>query len=97
MNWKVVLTKKTAKQLQKLPVYVRSTLLFLVKDLEAHGPATSGLWKNYCKFQGISNADKRHCHIIKGRPTYVCCWEVTNNKLKIIEVYYVGTHEKAPY
>ena len=41
--------------------------------------------------------DKRHCHLIKGRPTYVCCWAIINKQKKIIEVYYVGTHEKAPY
>jgi hypothetical protein len=41
--------------------------------------------------------DKRHCHLIKGRPTYVACWEVKDPKNKILEVYYVGTHEKAPY
>lgn len=48
--------------------------------------------------QGVkSNRDLRHCHLIKGNPTYVCCWEVVEDEVKIIEVYYAGTHEKAPY
>jgi hypothetical protein len=37
-----------------------------------------------------------HCHLVKGNPTYACCWELVEKKEKIIEVYYVGTHEKAP-
>jgi hypothetical protein len=36
------------------------------------------------------------CHLKKGRPTYVACWTV-DKKNKVIEVYYAGTHEKAPY
>ncbi len=40
---------------------------------------------------------KHHCHLKKGHPTYVVCWRVTSKQLKTVEVYYVGTHEKAPY
>lgn len=54
-------------------------------------------WPNYSKLHGKKGKDRRHCHLQKGRPTYVCCWEVINKERKIIEVYYVGTHEKAPY
>jgi hypothetical protein len=63
-------------------------------DLINKGPAIS--WPNYGKLQG-KKGDKRHCHLQKGKPIYVCCWEVIDKKRKIIEVYYVGTHEKAPY
>jgi hypothetical protein len=38
-----------------------------------------------------------HCHIEKGRPTYVVCWRIADKNKKNIEVYYAGTHEKAPY
>ncbi|HSW71056.1 MAG TPA: hypothetical protein VLH77_03650 [Gammaproteobacteria bacterium] len=64
-------------------------------DLATKGPAAPG-WPNYGKLHG-SKGDKRHCHLQKGKPTYVCCWEVIDKKRKIIKVYYVGTHEKAPY
>ncbi len=67
-----------------------------MRDLEASGPSTSGIWKNYGKLKG-SNRGQYHCHLVKGRPTYVCCWEVIDKQVKILEVYYVGTHEKAPY
>jgi hypothetical protein len=54
-------------------------------------------WSNYGKLgRTKKNEDKRHCHLIKGNPTYVSCWEVDKQR-HLIEVYYVGTHEGAPY
>jgi hypothetical protein len=41
--------------------------------------------------------EKYHCHLKAGRPTYVACWELIDKKIRILEVYYVGTREKAPY
>jgi len=96
MQWTVTIHKKAAKQIRKLPQKIQATLLLLMRDLEAHGPKTSGAWKNYSKLKGIGG-DKHHCHLVKGKPTYVCCWEVKDKELKILEVYYAGTHEKAPY
>ena len=96
MNWKIRIPNKVGKKIKKLPVVIQSTVLLLMRDLEQAGPATSGGWKNYSKFKGVVG-DKRHCHLSKGRPTYVCCWEVINKEIKLMEVYYVGTHEKAPY
>ena len=97
MKWNVTFANsRVEKQIKSLPESVRATLFLLVKDLEVNGPTTSGIWKNYSKLKGM-NGDKRHCHITNGRPTYVCCWEVINKQLKIMEVYYAGTHEKAPY
>lgn len=64
-------------------------------DLEEDGP-TQKNWPHYSKLKGHGKGvDKRHCHLLKGKPTYVACWEVTGKKN--LEVYYVGTHEKAPY
>jgi hypothetical protein len=66
-------------------------------DLEMFGPSQTG-WPNYGKLKNQGKGvDRRHCHLLKGRPTFVACWEVKNTKNKILEVYYVGTHEKAPY
>ena len=91
-----MLHRKAVKQTQKLPKNIKSALLLLVRDLESNGPRTSGIWKHYGKLKG-QRGDKYHCRIVKGKPTYVCCWEVTDKQVKILEVYYVGTHEKAPY
>jgi len=95
MSWTVKFTYRTAKSLNKLEEKVLLALQLLVNDLETNGPTPGIKWRNYGMLRGFSE-DKRHCHLIRGKPTYVCCWEVCK-KLKIIEVYYVGTHEKAPY
>jgi hypothetical protein len=96
MSWTIRIPTKVGKKIKLLPKAVRATLLLLMRDLELNGPSTGGGWKNYGKLKGMPG-DKRHCHLMKGNPTYVCCWEVINKQLKITEVYYVGTHEKAPY
>jgi hypothetical protein len=46
---------------------------------------------------GTLSHDRHHCHLKKGKPTYVAVWEVKNREIRLIEVTYVGTHEKAPY
>lgn len=38
-----------------------------------------------------------HCHLNKGRPTYVVVWQVKDRLILLVEVTYVGTHENAPY
>lgn len=59
--------------------------------IEFSGPVR-GNWPNYSKL-----ADGRHhCHLKKGKPTYVAVW--SEDKATVtVEVIYVGTHEKAPY
>ena len=96
MQWKVQFSSKAAKQTRQLDERVLLALQVLIENIKRKGPAPGRYWHNYGKLRGKKREDKRHCHLIKGNPTYVCCWEV--NKIeKIIEVYYVGTHEKAPY
>ena len=97
MNWDVNLTKHAAKQLNKLPEKAKLVTQLLVEDLKHQGPAPGKGWPNYGKLHTRQNEDKRHCHLTKGRPTYVACWQILDASKKTIEVYYVGTHEKAPY
>jgi mRNA-degrading endonuclease RelE of RelBE toxin-antitoxin system len=92
MSWQVEYTAKARKQMKKLPEPVADTVLALVIDIEDGGPVR-GDWPNFSKL----NQPNFHCHLKKGRPTYVACWRVIDKKKKLIEVYYVGTHEKAPY
>lgn len=90
-KWNVQLTKKAQKNIRKLPPRVTDILSFLLSELETLGPIR-GNWKNYSKL----SKNKHHCHLKAGKPTFVACWEVKNDKITL-EVYYVGTHEKAPY
>lgn len=96
VNWNVRSTTAVDKQVNKLSEQVQLQLRFLIMELTKNGPAAFS-WPNYSKLKGKKNHDLRHCHLQKGKPTYICCWEVLDKKRKIIEVYYVGTHEKAPY
>jgi len=95
-QWVVISTKSVDKQAIKLSQNVLLMLHLLFEDLTNKGPALPD-WPNYGKLHGKKNVDRRHCHLQKGKPTYVCCWEVIDKKRKVIEVYYAGTHEKAPY
>lgn len=96
-NWIVAFSRDAKKQYEKLKLSgvkkpsVIDAIDFLVYDLQKNGPSLPS-WPNY----GSLGKDHFHCHLRKGRPTYVACWRV-DKQAKQIEVYYVGTHEKAPY
>ncbi|GAB6907253.1 conserved hypothetical protein [Desulfosarcina cetonica] len=90
--WQVVLSKKAVKQTKTLPKVVRENLYALIRQIEIYGPVR-GDWPNYSKL----SPGRHHCHIKKGRPTYVAVWEVRNRTIQLVEVTYAGTHEKAPY
>lgn len=101
-HWYTTLSREAKKQYirmrhsgQKRPSII-DAVDALVLDLNSHGPVLTG-WPNY----GIVHKNKRrhfhHCHLKKGKPTYVACWEVIDEDGKKIEVFYVGTHEGAPY
>jgi len=94
MSWQVLVTKHAEKQINKLPMYAAKELLTLMYDIRLNGPIRSN-WRPFSKLKG--NKNLYHCHIKSGSPTYVACWEVIDKKIKIVEVYYAGTHEKAPY
>ena len=92
MVWQVDLSNKARKQKDSLPKTIKEQLLFLVRDIESYGPVR-GDWPNYGKLK----PGQHHCHLKKGRPTYVAVWEERNQEIRLIEVTYVGTHEKVPY
>lgn len=100
-KWHVELSRDAKKQYKKLAICglkkpsITDAIDSLVMDLEKRGPRVSD-WPNY----GIIDKSKRefyyHCHLRKGRPTFVACW-TTDEATKKIEVFYVGSHENAPY
>lgn len=90
--WEVKLARKVEKALQGLPRSVRDALTTLVLDIEGRGPVR-GNWDNYGK---LGN-NRHHCHLKKGHPTYVAVWVEYADGVRIVEVKYVGTHERAPY
>lgn len=92
MTWTVEIHNQVTKQLPKLPAKIIDRLEILIAEIEVSGPVR-GNWQNYSKLTG----NKHHCHIKKGNPTYVAVWEELDKSIQLVEVTYVGTHEKAPY
>jgi hypothetical protein len=74
-----------------LPGKVVDALARLLADIELSGPVR-GNWPNYSKL----GDGRHHCHLKKGKPTYVAVWRVEKETVTV-EVIYVGTHERAPY
>ena len=92
LMWTVKHHLKVEKSLKNLPKEILRKYVALLEEIEQFGPYRHN-WKNYGKLEH----NKFHCHIQKGKPTYIACWEIVDKTIKITEVYYVGTHEKAPY
>ena len=88
MRFEVHIKKKVARGLAKLPVGVRKLLFLLIADLQSDGPV-QGNWSNFSSL----GKGRYHCHL---NYRYVACWTCRNKEV-VIEVYYVGTREKAPY
>ena len=91
MVWTVKLTNKAAKQYAKLPKPIRDSIDTLMVEIRITGPVR-GNWPNYGKLTG----NQHHCHLKKGKPTYVAVWSEEKETITV-EVTYAGTHEKAPY
>ncbi|UFS69313.1 cytotoxic translational repressor of toxin-antitoxin stability system [Geomonas sp. RF6] len=92
MPWTVKFTRQAEKQAATLPKKLRAVLALLAHEIETDGPVR-GNWPNYGKL----SKTRHHCHLKKGKPTYVAVWEVVDGQIRLVEVTYVGTHEKAPY
>jgi mRNA-degrading endonuclease RelE of RelBE toxin-antitoxin system len=94
MFWDVKFRSRAKKQAKDLPVQIQERLFALVMEIRGLGP-TRTTWPNYGKIKG--RKDCHHCHLKKGRPTYVAVWKVTDKQNRYVEVRYVGTHENADY
>jgi mRNA-degrading endonuclease RelE of RelBE toxin-antitoxin system len=92
MDWVVTSNKKVKKQAKKLPHRIKAALYVLTTEIKDLGPVR-GNWSNYSSL----GRGRHHCHLKKGQPTYVTVWEVIDKEIRIVEIQYVGTHEKALY
>ena len=88
MAYHVRIKKKIVRGLRKLPRDVQQLLYLLVADLQADGP----IQKSWQSFSFLGKG-RYHCHLTY---RYVACWTCKKGDI-VIEVYYVGSREKAPY
>ncbi len=94
-KWTVELSRDAEKQYNKLKRNGSKPAItddLLVIEMKKEGPYRNN-WPNY----GSLEEGEFHCHLKKGKPTYVACWKIIDKENPLIEVYYVGTHEGAPY
>ncbi len=87
--WQVNIHKQAIKRARKMPKREQQLFRALVKDLTVTG-ALQTSWPNYSKLGGR----KHHCHLSY---KWVACWEESEGELYLIDVYYVGSREDAPY
>jgi mRNA-degrading endonuclease RelE of RelBE toxin-antitoxin system len=88
MKYRVKIKKKVNRGLKKLPKKIQKLLFLLIEDLKADGPIQKS-WQNFSPLE----ENKFHCHLTY---RYVACWTWLQEEIEI-EVYYVGSREKAPY
>jgi mRNA-degrading endonuclease RelE of RelBE toxin-antitoxin system len=80
--------RSVQKSVQKMPRKVQSLYRALLLDLEESGPLQPS-WRNFSKL----GDGKYHCHL---NYHWVACWTY-QDEILTVEVYYVGSREKAPY
>ena len=88
MKYKVRIKRKVSRGLVKLPASIHKLLFLLIEDLKADGPIQKS-WRNFSPL----GKNTYHCHLTY---SYVACWTWQEGEI-VIEVYYVGSREKAPY
>jgi len=86
--FEVILKRKILKSIENMPEYIQKKMGNLLEDLRTTGPIQPG-WQNFSKL------DKNcyHYHLSK---KWIACW-LCEKDSKVIEVYYAGSRENAPY
>lgn len=87
-RFEVVMKRKVEKEIDKLPDKIKIKMVSLIDDLSEKGPIQAK-WPNYSKL----SETEYHCHLSY---KWVACWRFEKGTI-IIEVYYAGSRENAPY
>jgi len=88
MQYEVLIGKRAAKTMAKAPASIQKLFVQLVSDLQSGGPIRRD-WPN---FSALSSTTY-HCHL---NYSWVACWSWEKNTV-LVEVYYAGSREDAPY
>ena len=88
VRYQVLMKRGVLKDVHILPMIVQRKLTLLLEDLRDVGPVLPH-WPNYSRL----GEGRYHCHL---GYSWVACW--THEKGTVmIEVYYVGSRQSAPY
>ena len=88
MNYKVMVRHRILKAIKRMPKADQEKLVLLIDELKATGPVQPR-WPNYSKLSGT----EYHCHLSR---KWVACRRHEKETI-VIEVYYAGSRENAPY
>lgn len=86
--YEVRVTKRALKRIKRAPETVQILFDELAGELRNDGPIRHN-WPNYSKL----GPERYHCHL---KHSWVACWRHESESV-IIEVYYAGSREDAPY
>lgn len=86
--FQIVMKRKVLKTAARMPQAMQDRLAILIDDLQEKGPKLPN-WPNFSSL----GEDKYHCHL---GYKWVACWRWEAGTI-IIEVYYAGSRENAPY
>ena len=86
--YEVIIKRKTLKGMRRMPEPIQKKMANLVEDLRDKGPIRKD-WPNFSKL----GKDQYHCHLAH---SWVACWSHEHNSV-VVEVYYAGSRENAPY
>ena len=86
--YRVVVTKSAQKSIEKMPKREQVNMYALITELRERG----AIRKNWPNFSSLGD-NKYHCHLSY---KWVACWTWEKESI-VIEVYYAGSREKAPY
>ena len=91
--WKVTASRGTLKSLERMPHRARDSFWRLFAVLRDSGPTGPCHWRNYGKLK--SRHEEYHCHLTPDHH-WVACWR-SEGEAFVIEIFYLGSHQDAPY
>ncbi len=86
--YNIIIKKSIMKNVLKMPKDIQFHFESLVNDLREKGPVRKE-WPNFSRL----GKNEYHCHLSH---KWVACWYYENDSV-VIEVYYAGSRENAPY
>ena len=87
-SYTVTIDKQAKKSVMKMPSDIQDKFTLLVEDIKKNGAIRTN-WPNFSDL----GKGKYHCHL---NYHWVACWYWKKGTF-VVEVYYAGSREKAPY
>ena len=87
-TYTVKISKEAQKRVRKMPLDVQDIFTVLVEDIKKNGAIRTN-WRNFSDL----GKGKYHCHL---NYHWVACWTWEKGTF-VVEVYYAGSREDAPY